>query len=269
MLFSSDSTPAGRNLQRGLTLIEVLIVSPIIILLIGVMIGYLTSLTGESLQANTKSKIMYDTHYALDEIEKTVINGVEFCRTYAFSGTASPCRTTSPTVSNQGSNNSTANFFYSLTAGQRHDLIVLTYATTASPLSSARATISRNPATDGPYLVPVVFFVQDGTLWKRTLRGQGTYTGTPWQRPSCAAGITTTPCQREDERLLDNVSNISIAFYKDASADSSFTPPTAQEIIPASTATISLTVSRQAAGETLEYTGKLRATSINIGNRYQ
>ena len=60
-------------------------IAPLIILLIAVLVGYVTALTGESLRANAKNALAYDTQAALDNIETTAATAIHFCGTYTFS----------------------------------------------------------------------------------------------------------------------------------------------------------------------------------------
>ena len=53
----------------GFTLVEVMIVAPIVILVVGTFVGLIISLTGDMLTANANNAQVYDTQGALDTIE--------------------------------------------------------------------------------------------------------------------------------------------------------------------------------------------------------
>lgn len=268
------STPTSRTGERGLTLIEVLVIAPLIILLIAVLVGYVTALTGESLRANAKNALAYDTQAALDNIETTAATAIHFCGTYTFSPSSTDtCNT--PTDTNQGSDNDTASFAY--TTGGRKDLIVLEYATTASPTDPSRTVIhqdaphacgSGDETLNQPLLVPVVYFVESGTLYKRTLTPGATGCSAPFQRTSCAAGVVGSACTRQDEKLLTDVSEFTVAYYTTASASGLEVEPEA-DVVTAGMAVVTVGTTRQVGGEPLTHNGTLRVSSINIGNLYR
>ena len=204
-----------RRNEHGLTIIEVLVVAPLIVLIIGVSIGYMVSITGDGLRIAERNSLAHSVQDALGKVEadtqvatgflqnKTDASGNSFTATMS----TSPYKSTGP-------------------------LIMSSLATTKSPLDPARALVYRNEngcsadtfTYNEKYTVTYVYFVSGGTLWKRTIMGPGTPCGNtqPWQRPSCAPNYTPSAnCKAEDEAILTNVQSLEVQYFKD---DASATP---------------------------------------------
>jgi len=247
-MFNHNNTSAA----RGFTLIEMLVVAPLLILLIGTMIAYLSSLTGTGLKANAQLAMAYDTQEALNDMG-------------AYSSLATALLASTSTLPNgQGSDNSTA-AFTATTSSKPDTLIIQIPATDKSSLDPARSLIytGASPcdtsASTLKYLL-VYFVGTDNSLYKRTIVPYPTGTSgcaTPYQRNSCSpSNMTPSVCQARDEKLLDNVSTLSVVYYKDDGV-------TATTPDQASNAEVTIAASQAVSDSTISYSGSLRIRAIN------
>jgi len=248
------------SVQKGFTLVEVLVISPIIILFIGAFIALAVGLTGESLQLREKNTAVYDVQATLNIMEASVVQTTGFMS--STTGVLSP----------QGKNNSATQFTNVNNLGADPDTLILKIpATTRKPTDPTRNLIytgtgacdSKNPI----YAYTTVFFVDTATktLYKRTILPQQPACDQPWQRGSCAeadiAGNTAI-CKTQDEKLLDNVEDVNITYYADATSTTPLDATTQADT--ASSVSIDIKVSKQTGGATVDYTSSLRTTSLNV-----
>lgn len=254
---------SGRN-QRGFTLIEMLVIAPIVVLMIGALILVIVTLTGDALRGRELNSMTYNVQDTLNRIESDIYTTAGF-------------KTSTGTLNSpQGSNNSTTAFTATTgyitnnTPSNASPLILNTYATTQNPTSANRSIIYYNSprscsdsavSLNDFYPVTIVYFLRDGSLWRRTIMGptnNGTC-DTAWQRASCAPGYTnTTICKTNDEKLLDNVASIRSRYY------ASITDTTPNDVIPtASVVSITIRTVKQVAGQSVEYTSNIITPSVN------
>lgn len=231
-----------------------LVIAPLVILLIGATIGYMTSLTGQGIQTREKNAIVYNTQAALDEMEKSIVSSTQFLTT---TGTQ-----TTPQGLNDG-----ATAFTNATSGQPDALITRSAATTKGPYDSSRTLIYSGTGacntTNPIFQYTTVFFVNNGSLYKRTILDRGAACASPWQRNSCStAGVASYPavCAAEDEKLADNITNIDVQYFADKTSTTQLDDSAAAS---ADTVSIQITASKQVAGSAVTYGGVMRASSIN------
>lgn len=106
--------------KKGFTMIEVLIVIPIVLLSIGVFISAIVSMTGEVLVSRSSTNLAYEIQDALNKIEQdvSISNGFQ-----SFTDTVAP----------QGYNNDNEGFS-NITPEYDQSLILISQATTTNPL---------------------------------------------------------------------------------------------------------------------------------------
>ena len=265
-----------KNRAAGFTLIEMLVVAPIVILLIGTIIYAIVQLTGDALSERASAELINDVHSSLDRIESdTKVSG-------AFLATNNM-----PLTSPQGSDDSTANFT-SVTSGD--DVLILnTFVTDANPNDPNRSLVylanmpnscaSVNLEQNQVMTMNTVYFTKANSsgvneLWRRTLAVNGYASRdcsgvTPWQRPSCTPGLTGTMCQAQDELLLSGVSEFSIEYFNAASdtspsAAAQNTTITTRQTAMDLTDTIQVTLKAEAtsAGRDIAQQGTIRVTRV-------
>jgi hypothetical protein len=243
--------------SNGFTLIEVLLISPILILFIGAFIGLIVTLTGDSLKMRQKNSLSYDIQAALADIESNVTASKTFVSTTG----AVP----SPQGSADVANDTTA--FSNINTGATDTLILSLVATDRNPTDSTRSPIyaSATCASSNPtYNYYVIYFVKSQKLFKRTILPAGTRCATPWQRGSCLDSLVSTNtsvCQRKDDELIADVTNLTmnVDYYLTGTATSttSYTnAPTAVSL------NIAIGGQRMGAGQALQYTGTSRISRV-------
>ncbi len=242
---------------HGFTLVEVLVISPIVILFIGAFIALIVTLTGESIQIREKNASAYDMQSTFDEIESSVLRATGFVADTGLIATP------------QGRNNATSAF----TNTADDTLILKSAATTGSPLDANRSLIytgtgacdSRNPTYE--YLS--VYFLAldpdtttnttDQALYRRTILPQVAACAGAWQRGSCAEGVSNAAvCKTTDEKLLGSVTSFNVDYF------SGTTPVTNANAATANSISVTINSSKQVSGSPVSYTSSITVTSQNV-----
>ncbi len=264
-----------KNLKNGFTIVELLIIAPIVILVIGTFIAVIVNMTGEVLTTRGANALAYNIQDSLNRIEADVKLSTTFLSTNNISPLTSP----------QGYDDGTASF---TNVGANGNMLILnTLATTGNPLSSTSGVVylQNMPNSCGstqynqntPMTMNVVYFVKNNTLWRRTLTPANYLTAgcaTPWQQPSCNPAITGAFCKTQDERLIDgiNPSDFNIQYYNNASAtsadsvasDSSQNDATRFAALQADTTVVaSINMNQTIAGRSVSQSGSIRATKLD------
>lgn len=250
-----SSTHRMRTSRRlGFTLVEIMIIAPIVILFIGAFIALVVNLTGESLRLREKNEATYNVQETLKNIRSEVALATSFQTT------------TGNLASPQGKNSSTLPFT-NTTANEPDTLIMKATATTKSPIDPSRTPVySGTGACDSKnavYLYYIVYFVKDGSLFKRTILPQQAACATPWQRGSCEDSVVAanpTICKKSDEKLLDNVASLEIEYYADAASTSPLPDTSATS---ARNISVAITSTKDVAGQSISYSSTTRITSLN------
>lgn len=257
----------------GFTLVEMLVVAPIVLLTIGTFIGVLIYLTGETMIARTSNVLAYSVQDSLDTIENDVALSGAFLATNSVT-IASP----------QGYGNNTQAFQNA--SASTGSMLIINAPVTVDGHTSTRKLL---PLANLPHpcnttqtsqnqvmTYNIVYFVRDNTLWRRTLMPSNYLTrgcGTPWQQPSCAPGQTGTMCRTEDVKVLEGVStaNFKIEYLTSATATTPLTNASNASLSSSSrqlalsttdTAIITIQAIRSVAGKEVSYTGSMRVTRV-------
>jgi Tfp pilus assembly protein PilE len=251
----------NKQTQTGFTLVEMAVVAPIVILVIGTFIYAIITMTGDVMATRAANVLAYNIKDTLSRIEADFKNSNGYL--------AESLVPTSP----QGSDGSTAKFT-TATSGTSNNspLIIKSYATDKNPLSADRNIIymnnSPNACISGSTSIPqntpltlnTIYFVSSNSLWRRVITPTGTTgcTGlnpaaliSPWQQPSCSPGYnpTTSPiCKTNDEKLVENL---------DSTNGLQITYDNANRI------TIKITATSTAAGRNITRSDTISAVNIN------
>lgn len=247
------------NEQRGFTIVELLIVTPMVILVVALMIGYSVSLTGDALVSRERTNTTFVAQNALNRIEQDVRLSYLL---YATSGTL-----TSPQGSNNGFTGTSA------FANPASYLVLGQYATSTSPNSRDRALIyyanrpnacGANQEYNESMKIMVIYYLDGTTLKRRTVLPSyvsSDICGTPWQRNSCKTGLSTSDqCRATDEVIAEDVSSLSFAYYNAASDTDTIDEPTEET----TTVLATMTVSKSVAGRTASSTNVIRVSAIGV-----
>lgn len=248
----SSSNKPPKNF--GFTLVEIMVVVPIVILVIGVLVVFLVTLTGDALMARERSSVAYTTQDALNRIEQDIRITTNFLST---SGAL---------ISPQGSNSGTAAF-----SSPASQLITQQYIVRGNPYNGTQSLVRYanrpNPCTgDTRYneavKAMIIYFVDNGDLRRRTINTPESATCGNSELFTNSCKVTryvNNRCHRQDEILATNVTDFSITYY---TAANTTVPITSIQSTTAS-ALVNLTVSKTIAGETVQNTGSIRATKLN------
>lgn len=267
-------TPSNNAVRAGFTLIEMLVIAPIVLITIAVFIGIIINLTGETMVARTSNSLAYDVQETLNAIEQDVALSGAFLAINSVS-VASP----------QGYNDTTQGFVNAST--DRGAMLILNVAATYSasewnnrsvvlldnsPHSCASDLVNQNQALT----YNIIYFVKDNTLWRRTLM-PSTYATAgcvpPIQEPSCAPGITGGMCRTSDRKLISGITTAGFALQYFSSAQSTLPVADAGDatatvtdrqnaLTTTDTTTVTINATRDVAGKAANYTGSLRVTRI-------
>lgn len=213
------STNNKNHTQKGFTLVEIAVVAPVVILVIGTFIYAIITMTGDVMAGRAANVLAYNIQDALNRIE------ADFKISGGYSGTNS-----FTVQSPQGSDNINASFLTTITTGQRDNkpLIIKSYATNKNPLAADRNIIYKRGtladcsnstlvAQNEILMIDIVYFVDaSGTLWRRILVPLGyndggcvtsqTTLAEPWQQPSCYNYSSNRDyCKTNDEKLVDGL----------------------------------------------------------------
>ena len=226
-----SKTLSEQSESKGFTLIEMLVVAPIVIIMIGIFISAIMAMTGDVMADRASNALSYNIQDSLDRIDSDVKLSGTFLATNDIT-------ITSP----QGYNNDNTNFHNANSDPEIGQILILkTYATTSNPMTSTQSImyLSGQPNAcsssivnqNTPLMLNTIYFVKNNTLWRRvvapsyyaTVGCVGASIGEPWQQPSCAIGIAGTMCKTQDQRLIDNMqtSGFCINYYTTPSTASS------------------------------------------------
>ena len=282
-IFNGPTSPRLRRTNSrefGFSLVEMLIVAPIVILMIGIFVSAIVSMTGDVLSTRGSNALAFNVQDALDRIAADVKLSGGLLATNNI-----------PLSAPQGYNNDTTNF-HNADATNGTMLILNTYATTNNPQNSTQSLlymsgqpyacnstqIKQNP----PVMFNIVYFIKNSTLWRRviapanyaTVGCVGGSVGVPWQQPSCYPGISGTICKTQDQKLVEGVaaSGFSINYYSSPNtttvnsiAGDNTKSDSIRSAALQTTGTVSVTITAtgKVAGRDISQTGTVREISPN------
>lgn len=267
--------------KSAFTVVEMLIIVPMVILVIGIFINVIVSMTGEVLSTRASNNMAYNIQDALDKIKQDVSLSGGFLATNNIS-----------LVSPQGLNNDTTTFKNSdATTGTM--LILNSYTTTNNPSNANRNIVyaSSQPnqcnsilyTKNAQVMFNIIYFTRvnaDGTtsLWRRTVAPNNYLSvscSTPWQQPSCTPGQTGVQCKTNDIKLVDNIvegTGFQINYFAGTNStipisdavDSTKNDSTRQTAInTANTIEVTITANNTVSGKEISQTGKTRVSGLN------
>lgn len=246
--------------QPGFTLVEMLVVAPIVILVVGGIVALLIALVGDVLIARERNSMAYNTQDVLNLIEQDV----------RLSSNIQATTGTLPSPQGSDSNVSGTAAFQSNSA-----LILTLYATNLSPTDPNRLIItlntpsacgSPNATANTPFTYTVVYFVYNNSLWRRVIvpdyntNSSNTICNSPpWQKNSCQPGYSAARCSVADSKITENVSSITLSYYNGSSTTANSTATSGT-----TTATrVTINSSKTVAGQSISHSVVMRALRIN------
>ena len=265
--------------EKGFTLVEMLVVAPIVILAIGAFLTVIISMTGEVLASRASNNLSYNVQDALNRIEQDVKMSNNFLATNNVMGT------------NQGYNDD-ATAFTSIGGASGTSLILNMVATTTNPISANSSYVFLKnrpndcsaPQNNVPFTYNVVYFQKGGTLYRRVIMPTN-YTDTtntvcsiPWQQPSCSPAFmnvqTGSPfCKTSDIALVSGPDglNFNLQYFNGEnttnanSPASTATDPTARGTALQSATTVGVSIDAQqtVSGRPIERAAILRVSRLD------
>lgn len=251
------SLPNKNQRSKGFTLVEMLVVAPLVILVIGGIIALMVNVVGDVLVTRDKSAMTYNIQNALDLIEQDTRLSHQFLTT---TGTL-----TAP----QGSD---SNFTGTAAFTNTSNLILSANATDKNPADTTRQLIyyANQPNACGAtqsfntiFTTKIIYFIKSGSLWRREAVPSwtaSTVCATPWQRNTCSPGYTAAQCQTTDTQIMPNVSSWNVKYYTDASSVTELSDANAGS---ASTIEVTINGSKNTAGRTFTASGVIRVNKLN------
>lgn len=271
-----------KRLQEGFTLIEMMVIAPIVILAIGAFLTVIISMTGEVIASRSANAMTYNIQDALNRIEQDVQLSATFLATNNVTLTASEA---------QGYNDDATNFT-NVGGTSGTSLILNMVATTQNPLSSTSEFIflkdqpnaCGDPYDNIPLTYNIVYFVKDNALWRRVIM-PSQYANTTsyacasaWQRPSCspnymAAQSGTVFCKTSDSKLVEGVASDGFTLEYFTGSNGSSPSTTASNsaasvsarnaaLTPVTTLKASIAATQNAGGRDVSHAAEIRVTRL-------
>ena len=283
--------------QHGFTLVEMLVVAPIVIITIGAFLTVIISMTGEVLSSRASNSLSYNVQDALNRIEQDVkmSNGYLATNSIPLAADATYTTTGINTNEKQGYNDDTTSFT-NVVGSSGTSLILSMVATSTNPVSTSSSYVylknKPNACASAPgYNVPlaynVVYFTKTvssvTTLYRRTIMPNSyndtanTVCNTPWQQPSCSptyldAQSSSVFCKTKDVVLVSGTSvGFSLQYFNGESTNSVNTIASTATLaadrnaaLQASTTVgVSIDAQQTAAGRPIERTAVLRVSRLD------
>lgn len=251
--------------SQGFTLIEMLVIAPLVIITISGFVALMVSMVGDVLVTRDQNNLTYEAQDSLDRIEQDARLSVQFLNT------------TEALPSPQGVNDGTGAF-----TNAQNTLILSSVATDENPRSDTRWLIyyANQPYPCGDqetynriFLIKVIYYIKNNALWRRvvvpdwnnnspvdaqTICASAPYT--PWQQNTCSPGYTASRCQTEDMKVMDNVQSLDVKYYSDPN---STTEIPKEQATTATTIDVTVNGSKTTAGRPITSSASVRATKIN------
>ncbi len=272
--------------EKGFTLIEMLVIAPIVILAIGAFITVIISMTGEVLASRASNNLTYNVQDAINRIEQDTKLSIGFLAQNNITLAAG---------SNQGYNNNDTSDFTNVGGVSGTSLVLNMLVTNGSPLSSSSGIVYLTDQPNScassliqdntPMTMNVIYFVKTdsntniSSLWRRTIMPSNYNTpaarcSTPFQQPSCAPGVTSSLCATNDVKLVEGVpaGGFFVQYFTAANNDipDAVSSDTAASVVNRNialratpTVAISIAASQTVAGKTIERSATLRATRLD------
>lgn len=262
--------------KSGFTIVELLVIAPVVLLTIGAFITVIVNMTGDVLASRASNLLAYNIQDALNRIEDDVKLSATFLAENSID-------LTSP----QGYDDGTA-IFENVDTTTGNMLVLNTLATTANPLSTTsglvyltnlpNACTSTQVNQNTPMTFNVVYFVKNSTLWRRTIMPANYLTAgcvAPWQQPSCAPTVSGAFCKTQDIKLVENVTTSDFVVQYFDTADATIANSVASDSVATAavrnaalqsiaTVGVSINVDTTAGGRAVSQSGAVRATKLDI-----
>lgn len=286
--------------QKGFTLVEMLVVAPIVILTIGAFLTVIISMTGEVLASRASNSLSYNVQDGLNRIEQDVkmSNGFLATNNIPLAADTTYTNTGINTNEKEGYNDDTTAFTnVNGAAGVSGTSLILNMvATTTNPISTSSSYVylknkpnacANAAGFNAPFSYNVVYFTKTvsgiTTLYRRTIMPNSysdttnTVCNTPWQQPSCSPTYMdgqsgSVFCKTKDVVLVSGTSVTLALQYFNGESTTAVNSPASTSSLPAdrnvalqSATTVGVSISAQqtAAGRPIERAAILRVSRLD------
>lgn len=195
--------------SSGFTIPELLVVIVVTGVLLSLLFGPLDSLYTANNSGLKSITQINDLKTALNIMRKDISMAIDFRTTNDNSDAFGPDNNylTSDAWSWQGD---------ATVTDTSRVLITRNYATTSTPDDADRMLVLSSIDCSTPLSNNLIYFVKDGTLYRRTLKNSSIpCSGSIAQKTTCASGSSGSGCDGTDIRLLTNVTRFAIDYYAD------------------------------------------------------
>jgi hypothetical protein len=250
--------------QKGFTLVEILIIAPVVIIVISGFVALMITIIGDVLTNRDTANMSYEIQDGLDRIEQDTRLTTQFLVT------------TGTQVAPQGSD---SNFTGTAAFTSTNALIMGGLATDKNPADNTRKLIfyAKQPNDcngqeiyNRVFQSKIIYFIKNGSLWRRTVLpdyntnvtvNDSTVCVTPWQQNSCSPGYSlATRCQTNDIEVTKNVKTFTVKYL--SAAGSTVDLGTAQAL-NANAIEVTVEGEKTTAGRTVNTSGSIRGTKLN------
>jgi hypothetical protein len=250
-------------MDAGFTLVELLIIAPVVIIVISGFIALIITMVGDVLAIRDRNNMAFEIRNTLDRIEQDTRLSTQFL-------------TTSNTLlSPQGSD---SNFTGTAAFNNTNSLILGTLTTDKNPTDTTRQLVfyAKQPNDCGaqqgynrPFISKTMYFIKNGSLWRRSYLfnwnqnatpNDETLCSAPWQQNSCSPGYTAPRCQTNDVEMMQNVSSFNIKYY---ATPQSTTDIGATNALSATSIEVTINGQKTIAGRSVTNAGTVRVAKIN------
>lgn len=212
-LLTNLNTLQSARGSRGFTVVELIIVIGVSGIILGLIFGPLSDLYTANNNGLQKTIARTDNHSALQSIRQAAVASLAFNSSNSSVSDPDPAKGSS-------------------WAGGSDVLITSNYATTVN--GSGVRTLLQGGAGCSPLVNHYIFFVDGGTLYRRTLTMQGVVSpclGATWeQRQTCATATSFPRCRSSDAKLLTGVESFKVDYYTLSSSNIATSPNAAKSI---------------------------------------
>lgn len=265
--------------EKGFTIVELVVIAPVVILTIGAFVTVIIGLTGDVLASRASNTALFNIQDGLNRMEQDIKLSSSFLAT----NTITP-------QTGQGFDDNIAGFKNADNTNGTM-LILNSIATTGNPIQSGTAYVyaidplnacsSAQVIQNTPQSMNVIYFLKAGTLWRRVIMQQNyanittNWCAVPWQEPSCTLGFTAPFCKTQDIQLVSGLgtAGFTVQYYNGANNNRenlTASNPSVTDInraaalVSSTTASINLSSSQTVAGRTIAQTATIRVTRLDI-----
>lgn len=211
-----------KRLESGFTLIEVLILSPILMVTVVLLMSYLFNQYGQLTQQGALINLQTEAQNIVFSMQDDLF----FARSFESDMNANLTDTYKPS-GGWKSNTTPPTLIISdvaLTTNRRSATRSPVYINTYG--CTPQATLEQNDEL----FQNTIYFVSGTNLYKRVLTAPSTLSicGTPFQKQTCPSGHTTSTCPL-DRQLTDKLNTFSVTYY-DTDNNTTSTPENAEKV---------------------------------------